>query len=550
MKCYLPLLVSLMLTASAHAQERGYNLGAVPDSLKSNASVIIHLERTSLEVESLEKAILKVKKVFTVLNEGGKEALVFNQYATKYLSLEEVEIKVYYPDGTVKSKFKKKDLSTVAVGEGLVDEGYVTYYEITTATYPVTIEFNYEQKLRSTLAFPDYRFIRSKESVIESSYTVKLPSSMELRHKSRHSDLQPLITEEGQFRLYKWSVANLAPLKDEVGGVAFNKRFPYVQIVSNQFSHYGFRGDLSSWKNFGRWINELYKGLDVLPPGRQEFFINLVKEVPGDREKVRRIYQYMQDNFRYVSIQLGIGGLRPFSATFTDQKKYGDCKALSNYMLAALGAVGIRSHVAIINAAYNQEPVDPAFPASDFNHVILCVPGVKDSIWLECTSSTAAFGELGTFTENRNALLITDNGGILVPTPESKASTNTLSTTTHVKLNDDFSSRSETIIHSKGDYSEMMVAILKENRDKQKEALLSVFGYRQPDDFMLSPMANAANNELTLEMSLRKFSEFNSGSKYFVKSRISKMWSTKLPTGTAGNKTITFISRLKKTIPL
>src|SRR6185503_18169122 len=204
----------------------------------------------------------------------------------------------------------------------------------------------------------------------------------------------------------------------EAGAVSGQNRYPHVSIVSDRFSHYGFEGDLSSWKSFGQWINTLYSGLDILPPDRQQFFTQLVKDASDNKEKIKRIYQYMQKNFRYVSIQLGIGGLKPFSAEFTDKKKYGDCKALSNYMKAALKSVGIPSHIAIINAEYNQEPVDPNFPANGFNHVILCVPGQNDSIWLECTSSTAAFGELGSFTENRNALLITDNGGVLVPTPK------------------------------------------------------------------------------------------------------------------------------------
>ena len=68
---------------------------------------------------------------------------------------------------------------------------------------------------------------------------------------------------------------------------------------------------------------------------------------------------------------LALEDLRPFSANFTDQKKYGDCKGLSNYMKAALNAVGIKSNIAMINAGYNSLPVDPMFPADEFDHVIL-----------------------------------------------------------------------------------------------------------------------------------------------------------------------------------
>ena len=83
------------------------------------------------------------------------------------------------------------------------------------------------------------------------------------------------------------------------------------------------------WKNFGAWIGNLYNGLDELPQARKDFFINMVKGASTDEDKARIIYEYLQKNFRYVSIQLGIGGLKPFSADFTDQKNMGIAKGLA-----------------------------------------------------------------------------------------------------------------------------------------------------------------------------------------------------------------------------
>jgi hypothetical protein len=531
-------MILLLLACScffADAQKATYSIAAISEALKNKASVITHLEEIRYEVESMNMAQYRVHKIFTVMNEGGKDALLFHCDNTKTISLENAEVRVYDAAGRQTERYKKRDMVTQSVGEGLIEDGYVTYLRITPLAYPITVEVEYEQKIRSTLIIPDYRFMHAKEAVIESNYTAKVPADLNLRYKARHCAVDPEISEAGKFKIYKWSVKNLAPVEDEEGSVAERDKFPYVSIVADQFAHYGLRGDMSNWKNFGTWINDLYKGLDVLPADRQQFFQQLVKDAPGEKEKIARIYQYLQQNFRYVSIQLGIGGLQPFPAQFTDQKKYGDCKALSNYMKAALNTVGIKSYVAIINASYNQAPVDPGFPASDFNHVILCVPLVKDSVWLECTSNTAEFGRLGTFTENRNALLITENGGVLVPTPASTSAANTLSTRTAVRMNTDLTADAEVTMQTKGAFRDKITDMIKNNKDDQKKALVFTMGYKQPDYIELVAGNGEASGMAALKMELRQLPEFQAGKRYFIKPRLNQMWTAKLP-GAANRK--------------
>ena len=524
---YFLLLNFFSLTVSG--QSGPYSLVGIPEAIKTKASIIIHVENIDLEAENLEKATLKVHKIFTVLNEDGKKALVFNEYSSKYISLEEAEIKVYDSNGKLKEKYKKKDMRTMSVGEGLIEDGYVTYYQITTTSYPLTVEFNYEQKIKSTLLIPEYRFAHMDEGIIESNYTARIPAEIGLRYKGFNTSIKPEISEDGKYKVYKWIVKNLPPIEYEESTASAKSKYPHIAITTDNFSYYGFPGDLSTWKSFGLWIKELYKDLDILPADRQQFFAQLVKDASTEKEKINRIYNYLQQNFRYVSIQLGIGGLRPFSAEFTDQKKYGDCKALSNYMKAILKSIGIKSYIAIINTDYNEEPVDPDFPCNNFNHVILCIPTEKDSIWLECTSSTVESVELGTFTENKNALLITDDGGVLVPTPKSKSTSNIFSTVTRVPVSDDLSAETETLITTKGEYREIMNDILKEKKDRQKEALVFYFGFKQPDDFELSREQSSDACMSKLRMTVAKVPEFSAGSKLFINPRVHKMWSNTLP---------------------
>jgi len=521
------VLLSCLWGVNSLSQTAAYNLALVPDILKNKANVIMHSENLEMDIESTEKVTVSDHKIFTVLSPDGKEWLDFDDYSNSFMSLEEVEIRIYDAQGKQIGKYKKKDMSTMAAGEGLIPDGNLTHFRIPALAFPVTVDLQYEKKIKSSLMIPDYRFMEPQEGVLESNCTVKVVPDIGFRYKAKNTSIQPALSDDGKYKVYKWSVKNLPPVESEPGSVAANARYPQIIFVTDKFSFLGTEGDLSSWKNLGVWIRELYKGLDVLPANREQFFADLVRDASDDKEKIRRIYEYLQHNFRYVSIQLGIGGFQPFSAQFTDQKKYGDCKALSNYMKAALKAIGIKSYVAIVNAEYNQEPVDPNFPANEFNHVILCVPRGNDSTWLECTSSTVEFGQLGTFTENRNALLITDDGGVLVPTPKSNPQENILSTVSTVAVSDDLSGLIETIFTTKGEFKEMEDDILSNNRDGQKQAVINYFGYKQPDDFIFTK--DDATERATLKMEVSKVPEFSAGNKLFLPSRMGKIWSRTLP---------------------
>jgi hypothetical protein len=131
----------------------------------------------------------------------------------------------------------------------------------------------------------------------------------------------------------------------------------------------------------------------------------------------------MQDKTHYISVQVGIGGYQPFVASDVDKQNYGDCKALVNYTQALLKAVNIESYYCVVEAGrkFNVGMLNDFPSMNQGNHIILCLPFKNDTTWADCTSQTIPFGYLGDFTDDRNVLACTPEGGKLMHTPKYTA---------------------------------------------------------------------------------------------------------------------------------
>ncbi len=512
------------------SQTNIYDASTIPDSLLKKAHSVKREEIMNFEVKDIDLAKLSVHRVYTVLDAEGEDELFFMKGSDEFAKLEDAEIKVFDAHGKPINRYKMREMRSVGTGEGLVVDGQVYYFRVAAPSYPITVEYNYDVKYKGTLNYPDFRVLIPEQSVENSRFTVTVPSDLDLKFKAQDINLSPSVTNSSKTKTYVWQVKNLPAVDDEEGCASYENTYPAILLSPQKFSMDGHRGDLSSWKNFGQWYATLSKGSIDLSPEAKSFFNTMVKDAKTDKEKIDILYHYLQKNCRYVSIQLGIGGYKPFDASFVDAKKYGDCKALTNYMEAMLDAVGITSYPALINAEYDKKPVDPGFPHNSFNHVILCVPTKTDTTWLECTSTVTYPGVLGSFTENKNALVITPNGGILVPTPKSKPTENTFHLYTTVNLNDDGSGVSKSVMESKGEYKEEIVEyVMNEKKDNQKEYLVKRLGFLQPDQFDITTDQKDDSAKTSFDLSIEKVPEFTAGSKMFLNPRIYKLWSASLP---------------------
>jgi hypothetical protein len=163
--------------------------------------------------------------------------------------------------------------------------------------------------------------------------------------------------------------------------------------------------------------------------------------------------------------------------------------------------------------------------------VILCIPQAKDTTWLECTSTTLPFAELGPFTENRKAMLVTDAGGVLVNTPVSNYKANTTTVNTVIDVNEEGGAKVKTNYALTGDdRDELLMRYHDLKDDEKRKFFISNMEWKQPDNFEISNSKDKANPYLvSASMDYEKIYSFNAGSKLFFESRLYPVFDEDIP---------------------
>lgn len=424
----LPTLL-LFFSFDTSAQTK-YPVSAIAPALLKGAHVVKRLEETTFEVVSLDKTILKRKTVLTILDEAGQEHADFVVGYDRLHKVENIEGALYDAAGVQLKKVKGKDIGDYSATSGinLYDDNRVKVHNFQYKGFPYTVEYEVEVAYNHTFYFPDWEPQSYEDlSVERSSYTFVSPASYVLRYKAFNYTNEPVAKTEGGKKIMTWEVNNLAAIIRPFASPAWHELTPTVLFAPTEFQMEGYKGNASSWEEFGKFFLSLNKDRDQLPPVVAQKVQSLTTGLTDPKEKINALYSFLQQNTRYISVQLGIGGFQPFDAAYVAQKGYGDCKALSNYMYSLLKAAGIKSYHALINGgrSFDAKSLVEDLPSTQFNHMVLFVPLAKDTVWLECTSQDESAGYSGSFTGNRKALAITEAGGKLVSTPRYTAATNT-----------------------------------------------------------------------------------------------------------------------------
>lgn len=499
--------VLTVLSSLAGFAEELYPVAAIPTVLRQRAGAVVRDHNVTYQIQGPDNVVFTEKKVVTVLNQNGMDEARMEVYYDKQVQIKSLKAAIYNEFGQLTSKVPLSAFQDVsATGEAnMYTESRCRYLRPAINTFPFTIVYEAELRQKQTMSFRRWAPVSSESVSLErSTFVVSAPESFPIRYKSQNIQGEPQHSVAGGRYTYTWACSNIQAFRSEMFSPDWIKVLPWVLIAPQHFEYGAYKGGFANWKEYGKWM------YDVLLAGRQELpeaTVYLVRSItdslPDEHAKAKALYEYMQKKCRYISVQVGIGGLRPSPAEEVDRLSYGDCKGLVNYMSALLKAAGIKSYYCVVNSGSFRRDADPDFASvNEGDHVILAIPGRKDTVWLECTSKKMPFGFLGDFTDDRVVVACTEEGGKLLRTPKYISGDNLQYRKAEFSLTDQGDLEGEIITDFRGcQYDNHLV--LEELPDMDAKRKLADF-YSYPDLRVKEMSFSVANRNMSNPQAIEK----------------------------------------------
>ncbi|MGC2391890.1 MAG: DUF3857 and transglutaminase domain-containing protein [Candidatus Acidiferrum sp.] len=413
-----------------------------------NAPLPAHDEKTDavllysediLNVQGNGKIKSIERRAYKILRPGGRErGLVLATFdsETRITGLRGWCIPAQGKDYEVKDKDVVEAALTGVLNGEFASDDRTKILKIPAADPGNIVGYEIERERRPYILQDEWSF-QDEDPVREARYTLQLPAGWEYKAVFLN---YPEVKETSQGpNQWQWVVNNVEAIRPEDDMPPW--RAVAGQMIVSFFSPGGGQtSGFGSWNDMALWEAGLVRGRRESSPEIKQKVAELTASETTELGKMRALGKFVQDDIRYVAIELGIGGWQPHPASDVFSHHFGDCKDKATLMSTMLKEIGIDSYYVIVNV--NRGAVNEKTPAVNwFNHAILAIK-LPDSVSdpsltavfkdqkvgrlliFDPTDDLTPFGYLRGQLQANYALLVTEAGGELIELPELPAAMN------------------------------------------------------------------------------------------------------------------------------
>jgi hypothetical protein len=402
-----------------------------PHDEKTDA-VLLYSEEI-LNVQSNGKIKSITRRAYKILRPGGRtHGTVFASYdsETRITGLRGWCIPAQGKDYEVKDKdVVETALFGVSNGE-LATDLRTKILKIPAADPGNIVGYEIEHEDRPYILQDEWSF-QHEDPVREARYTLQLPAGWE--YKAAFLNYPEVKASSAGSNQWQWVVNNVEGIRPEAN-------MPPWEAVAGQMivSFFppggGQTKGFENWNDMGLWEAGLVRGRRESSAEIKQKVAALTASEANTTRKMATLAKFVQDDIRYVAIELGIGGWQPHAANDVFSHHFGDCKDKATLMSTMLKEIGVDSYYVVVNT--DRGTVNEKTPAVNwFNHVILAIKLPQGSgeaelravsqhktlgriLIFDPTDEMTPFGYLRGALQGNFGLLVTDSGGELIELPQ------------------------------------------------------------------------------------------------------------------------------------
>lgn len=226
---------------------------------------------------------------------------------------------------------------------------------------------------------------------------------------------------KGEQRIVRIRADDVPPLRSESGMPGMTEVSPYVHVSTYQ-----------TWRDVGRWYWGLIKDQLYADEALRKTVADLVAGATDVRTKVQRIQSWVVEHTRYVALEFGIHGFKPYRVPLIVQRGFGDCKDKASLLYTMLRQAGIDARIVLVRTRHNGDIGELPASLAVFDHAIAYVPELD--LYLDGTAEHSGTTELPPQDQGVTVLVVGPDGAELKRTPVLDASANRRVRTLRVDL--------------------------------------------------------------------------------------------------------------------
>ena len=412
-----------------------YKLAVTPADYPDDDYVYL-LDDGVLRFEPDGRSSRTYRQIVQILNQDGAEA--WGEQSFSYSGGSEKLtvnwIRVVRPNGEVvsaKPAHEQESLAPVAFDAPVYSDEKVHRVTLSGVAPGTIVDWSYTvERLKPLVPGDYYSGWRVTNGVLtrRSRLMVDIPVSVTPRIQERNVHFKRLDVESHGRRVYTWATKDVQKIEGEPFAASPNTLSVHIDVAAS-----------ITWADLARWYAGLSAGRYALNPALESQLAEHVKDARTLEDSLRAVHRWVSQDFRYVSLSLGIGGYLPRMPAQVLETRYGDCKDKATLFIALVRRLGLKAYPVLLSASGSADSTLPT--VQQFDHMISAVDRPARNggrIYLDLTSELTPYGELPPAEEGSFVLVVHDDGTFEeVTLPETPPSANRSETRIVGELNAD-----------------------------------------------------------------------------------------------------------------